>query len=65
MFSIIDFVSAHSRIKPERLRELMLNTEEMATDMGSLLDGEMAVREGIIDRLGGLSDALGYLHEGE
>jgi hypothetical protein len=43
----------------------MLNTEEMATDMGSVLDGNMAVREGLIDGIGGLGDALDYLHGGE
>ena len=59
---IIDFVVAHSGISAERMRGLMLNTEEMATDMGSVLDGRMAVEEGLIDRIGGLSDALSYLH---
>ena len=58
---IIGFVTKHSRIESERLRALMLNTEEMATDMGSVLDGEAAVREGLIDCVGGLSDAIGYL----
>ena len=43
----------------------MLNTEEMATDMGSVLDGEMAVAEGLIDCVGGLGDALRYLRDGE
>ena len=59
---IIDFVAGHSGIGAERLRSLMLNTDEMATDMGTVLDGEMAVREGLIDSIGGLSDALNYLH---
>lgn len=58
---IVSFVTLHSRIKAERLRELMLNTDEIATDMGTVLDGEMAVKEGIIDCIGGLSDALGYI----
>ncbi len=61
---IIDFVTRHSGIGAERLRSLMLNTDEMATDMGTVLDGEMAVREGLIDSIGGLSDALNYLHNG-
>ena len=60
---IIDFVTAHSGISAERFRELMLNTGEMATDMGSVLDGRMAVEEGLIDQIGGLNDALSYLHE--
>ena len=62
---IIEFITNHSKIGAERLRELMLNTDEMATDMGSVLDGFMAVKEGLIDQIGGLSDALGYLHGGE
>ena len=62
---IIRFVTDHSRIAADRLRALMLNTEEMATDMGSVLDGKMAVAEGLIDGIGGLADALDYLHGGE
>ena len=58
---IVDFIAGHSEMKSERIRELMLNTEEMATDMGSVLDGRMAVEEGLIDRIGGLGDALCYL----
>ena len=41
---------------------LMTNTDELANDVGSVLNGEDAVRLGLIDRLGGLSDALGWLH---
>ncbi|MGM9667618.1 MAG: ClpP family protease [Eubacteriales bacterium] len=55
---IIRFISDHSRISPERLQELMLKTDEIATDMGSVIDGEQAVKEGLIDRLGGISEAL-------
>lgn len=62
---IIGFITEHSRIGAERLRELIMNTDEMATDMGSVLDGRMAVEEGLIDCIGGLSDALAYLHNGE
>ena len=58
---IVDFIAEHSKMKPERIRELVLNTEEMATDMGSVLDGRMAVEEGLIDCIGGLGDALEYL----
>ena len=61
---IIGFITEHSRISAERLRGLMLNTDEMATDMGSVLDGKMAVEEGLIDEIGGLSEALSYLHGG-
>ncbi len=55
---ILDFVSEHSRISTERLRELMMKTDEIATDVGSIIDGRQAVDEGIIDEIGGLSDAL-------
>ena len=58
---IIGFVSGHSRMSADRLRSLMLNTDEIATDMGSVLDGRMAVDEGLVDAIGGLSDALEYL----
>jgi ATP-dependent protease ClpP protease subunit len=60
---ITGFVEKHSRIKPGRFRDLMLNTAEMTMDMGTVLDGESAVREGLIDRLGGLSDAIDTLYE--
>lgn len=59
---IIRFVSENSGISAERFRQFMLNTGELATDMGTLLDGESAVREGIIDRLGGLRDAISELY---
>jgi len=62
---IISFITGHSRISKKRLRELMLNTDEMATDMGSVLDGEMAVKEGLIDQIGGLGDAMAFLRSGE
>ena len=58
---IVGFVAEHSRMSEARIRELMLNTEEMATDMGSVLDGRKAVEEGLIDCIGGLCDALEYL----
>ena len=40
----------------------MHNTGELVMDMGTVLDGRQAVEEGLIDELGGLSDALGYLY---
>jgi ATP-dependent protease ClpP protease subunit len=55
---ILDFVANHSKISAERLRELMMKTDEIATDVGSIIDGRQAVEEGIIDEIGGLSDAL-------
>ena len=59
---IVRFVTGHSRISQEALTELMLRTGELAGDVGSVVDGEGAVRLGLIDALGTLSDALSYLH---
>lgn len=60
---ILRFVSTHSQISEKRLLELMLVPDELAADMGSVLDGFQAVEEGIIDRVGGLSEALDALRE--
>ena len=66
---ITGFVCRNSRISAERYTSLMLNTGELALDMGTVLDGEAAVREGLIDSLGGLSDAIdclyGLIEQGE
>ena len=59
---IIDFVCTHSRMTPERFSQLCMNTGELATDVGSVLDGEEAVAEGLIDRLGSLKDAVAALY---
>lgn len=55
---IVRFVSDNSRISADRFRELMLATGQLVMDVGTVLDGEAAVREGLIDSLGTLSDAL-------
>lgn len=55
---ITDFIVAHSRVRAEDIRALMMRPDEMATDVGSIVDGKEAVEYGIIDRIGGLSDAL-------
>lgn len=60
---VIDFVSGHSRIPAERLRGIMLRTDEIANDVGTILFGEEAVKCGLIDGLGGISDALEILRE--
>ena len=60
---IVRFVTENSNISAEKLTELMVNTGELADDVGTVLYGEEAVKLGLIDRVGGLSDALGYLHE--
>ena len=60
---IIDFVTRQSSISEERFRSLMMNTEELATDVGSVVSGAQAVEMGLIGRLGSLSDAIEGLYE--
>ena len=60
---IVDFVCAHSGMSADRFNELCFNTEELATDVGSVLDGARAVQEGLIDRLGSLRDAMNAVYE--
>ena len=50
-------------MKQERIEKLMLNSTQLVKDVGTLLEGEDAVREGLIDEVGGLSDALKKLHQ--
>ena len=59
---IADFVTANSRISRECFESYMMATGEMATDVGTILYGKEAVSSGLIDQLGGLSDALRELH---
>ena len=59
---IVNFVESNSRISGEDFRALMMKTGELVMDMGTVLNGEQAVQEGLIDSLGGLGDALGYLY---
>ena len=56
------FVCSNSSISPKRFKELMMNTGELTMDMGTVIDGETAVKEGLIDSLGGLSDAIDTLY---
>lgn len=60
---IIDFVCNHSKINKERLNQLMMETEVLTKDVGSILCGIEAVNEGIIDEVGGISQAIHKLHE--
>lgn len=60
---IADFVSDNSGISKEQFEKYMMATGEMATDVGTILYGKEAVASGLIDRLGGLSDALAALHK--
>ena len=59
---IADFVTTNSRVDRERFLELMMRTGELATDVGTIVYGKEAVQIGLIDELGGLSDALQCLH---
>lgn len=59
---IVSFVSQNSKIPPERFRELMMATGELVMDVGTVLDGENAVKEGLIDNIGNLKDAMSYLY---
>ena len=59
---ILEFVCKNSRVDREEFMRLMLATDELATDVGSVVYGDQAVSIGLIDRLGGLSDALSCLH---
>ncbi len=60
---IVRFVSENSNISSDRFRELMMQTGELVMDVGTVIDGDSAVKEGLIDELGGLSDAIECLYE--
>lgn len=60
---ITGFLAKHSHMSQERIEELMLNPTQLVKDVGTLLEGEEAVKEGLIDAVGGMSDALHKLHE--
>ena len=60
---IADFVTSNSRIARSDFEHYMMATGEMATDVGTILYGKEAVASGLIDRLGGLNDALSALHK--
>lgn len=60
---ITAFVTSKSKIKPERFKELMMEKDELVLDIGTVLDGKSAVKEGLIDSLGSLSDAVKCLYK--
>lgn len=60
---ITDFVVKNSKISAERFTELMMNTKEMITDVGSVLSGEKAVKEGLIDEIGNLGSVIEGLYD--
>ncbi len=60
---IIDFTAKHSKVTTNELKKIMFNTRELTKDIGSVLIGEQAVFCGIIDRVGGISDAMNCLYD--
>ena len=60
---ITDFVVNHSNISAEKFTELMMNTKEMVTDVGSVISGERAVEVGLIDSMGNLSTVIESLYK--
>lgn len=59
---VVDFVTRNSNVSSDRFREMMLNNQELVNDFGTILDGESAVEEGLINCIGNLADALEYLY---
>lgn len=62
---IVNFVVENSRISKKRFYELCMNTKELDMDIGTVVEGQQAVKEGIIDECGTLSDALNYLYRNQ
>ena len=60
---ITGFVSSHSKMTQERIEELMLDPTQLVKDVGTMLEGEEAVKEGLIDEVGGISQSLEKLYE--
>lgn len=60
---IIGFIAEHSNAEEERLLELMMNTGMMSKDLGTILVGEDAVKEGLIHEIGGMKEAIEYLRK--
>ena len=60
---INDFIVRHSSIARDRLEKYLFSTEVLANDVGTVVDGEQAVDDGLIDRLGSLSEAIACLKE--
>ncbi len=58
---IVSFVTAHSRCDAETLDRLIMSTDSIAADMGTIIDGREAVEYGIIDEIGGLAEAMAFL----
>jgi ATP-dependent protease ClpP protease subunit len=59
---IVDFVVSHSRVSENYFRKLMAETETLANDIGSIIDGREACACGLIDQIGGIKEAISYLY---
>jgi len=59
---ITKFIASHSNITQDRLLELMLDSSQLVKDVGTMLEGEQAVKEGMIDEVGGIKEAFAKLH---
>ena len=59
---ITGFIARHSKVSQKRLEEMMMENGELTKDLGTILIGEMAVKEGIIDEVGGMKEALEKLY---
>ena len=60
---ITRFIAEHSKMKRERIEELMLDTSQLVKDVGTMLEGDEAVKEGLIDETGGIKEAMEKLYE--
>ena len=60
---ITGFIAEHSNISQTRLEELMLDPTQLVKDVGTMLEGKDAVKEGLIDEVGGISQAMRKLHD--
>lgn len=60
---ITAFVANHSHMSQERMEELMLDTSQLVKDVGTMLDGQEAVEEGLIDEIGGIQNAMKHLYQ--
>jgi len=60
---IVRFVTEHSRVEEQKFRQMMTATDTLANDIGTLLEGEDAVKCGLIDGIGGFSEAISALKE--
>lgn len=60
---ITSFIANHSNISQERVEELMMDSTQLVKDIGTMLESREAVKEGLIDEVGGMQDALKKLHE--